>query len=266
MVTPDHGPCSTKEAEVQDQINHRFCNWPPGKDEAQKSALFPVFLAELLGWGDYLTGSTDDKHILKEAPGNIINHPLFCKKKNQIISQAKEQYKSTGIFASTNEQELENYFKSKKNPVKEIYDQCKIDLEFSKNDPEKFRATLCGTETDGYLYGLFSNRKFLTEKINLLQSKMNGDQLTNACDKKALNLFESIDVPKSQCLSETTSALSIAQTFVDMVENKWHYPDGLDRLSERGFTNKSGLMTAGSITTYYGTMCDPSNRDLYHSR
>lgn len=211
--TPKGDPCAEDKKKLFEQVNNRFCPGLPFYD--QKKITAGIALQDMAGivsrWVNYQRNSSNGHDPLRAraatALGTLLQPGEFCTRLDAPAESIEPLFEPNPALQKIN---WKDSLKLKDQmTLMAKYRQCEDDLLRSGGDEERFRATRCGAEIEGYIAGLHA--------ASLQESS---DPPAPECKKEVRRLARHLDVKHSMCASPDTDPLRVAKIFLEQVERK----------------------------------------------
>jgi hypothetical protein len=213
-VVEKNDPCAADKEKLYDQYDARFCpailKPPP---EAVKNPVLSA-LHLFFGWVDFLKENGRDDVLDQPvttalngmiAPGAFCDRVMAAQGKDFPYDMSPAVRKFTTNLLAVRKAVMARSYAA-------AYEECTKD----SDDPDSFRASLCGAEALGYLTGVNSTRQVLDHRIEA------GDK---ACAPAMTRIYHSLDVATYRCHGENTEPLLLALAFIRENKERFENPD-----------------------------------------
>lgn len=233
-------PCLEDKKNFNEIIKGRFCPNLPFYDQKKVTAAFALTdVTDIVSrWIAFLQKNRKgDPFQLRaaEEAGNLLRPGKFCHDLGQRNNDATSLFVTNPALQNLKWADALKINQSMTFASK--YEQCVSDITRAGGNIEKFRATRCGAEIEGFIAGLKST-DYLQESRR---------EAAPECKKEINRMYRNLDIVKNTCVSADTDLLRVAEKFIEQVDRK--------SVAEK----KAIPASIGYETIYRGFLCVNNN-------
>jgi hypothetical protein len=206
-------PCLEDKKNFNQLVSGRFCTNLPFYDEKKVTAAFALQdVTDIVSrWIGFLQKNRkEDPFTLRatDEAGSLLRPGKFCNALSDRTSDMPSLFVTNPALHDLKWGDALKINQSMTFASK--YEQCVADIARAGGSSDKFRATRCGAEVDGFIAGLRSTA-YLQE---------NRREPAPECKKEINRMYRNLDVVKNTCVSSDTDPLRVAKIFIEQVDRK----------------------------------------------